>query len=184
MKKLKPYKGVCEIFSTYWNSYGGIKGLIGSFYLHLSVIVSIACYPIWSPQNGDRWFELPIAIIPNLLGFTLGGYAILLAFGNDDFMKSIAGPEEDGTASPYIEVNAAFIHFILIQTLSLFISLVASAWKFENFLIRFVCFMIFIYALASLVAAAMAIFRVANWFDTHIGNSQENDNVKDGKSEE
>ena len=181
MKFLKRYEGVFGIFSQYWRAYGGWKELVRSFYLHLAILGSIACYPIWANKIDACWYDIPLSVIPNLLGFTLGGYAILLAFGSEKFLENIAGPEADGSPSPYMEVNAAFIHFLIIQALSLFISLLGKAWELDNSVSGFFGFTVFLYALTTLIAACMAVFRVAGWYDEHMG-SGENDACKNDES--
>ena len=71
-------------------------------------------WPIWL-EGSIKWHELAIGIIPNILGFTLGGYAILLAFGNEKFMFLISGEFADKKPSPFLVLNGAFVHFIVIQ---------------------------------------------------------------------
>ena len=166
----KIYKGVFDIFGIYWQAYGGWQALFRSFYLHVAVLCSAICYPIWMNKIDTNWYEVPISIIPNLLGFTLGGYAILLAFGSEKFIKMIAGPEPDGSASPYMEINAAFIHFLIVQSLSLLVGIIGMVWELKDFVSGFLGFTLFLYVLTTLVAACMAVFRVAGWFDKHMGD--------------
>lgn len=64
------------------------------------------------------------SLFPNLIGFSLGGYAIIVAFGNTDFLKKIAK-----SGKPYYEeLNAIFAFSILLQVLVLFISLIAEIY--------------------------------------------------------
>ena len=121
------YKFLLQQWVAYWRAYGGFRSLIKSPYLHISIVLSLVCWPVWlRGYETWSWFDLAISVIPNLLGFSLGGYAILLAFGNDQFLKLIAGTEEGESVSPYIEVNAAFIHFIFMQIISLVTALAAN----------------------------------------------------------
>ena len=123
--------------------------------------------------------------MPNLLGFSLGGYAMWIAIGDDNFRKLISGEDEDGEPSPYMEVNAAFVHFIILQILSMVLALIAKSYYFplspnhyliENFgdylviasLIGYgISYFIFIYALLSALAATLALLRVSSWYDMH-----------------
>ena len=121
--------------------------------------------------------------MPNLLGFSLGGYAMWIAIGDDDFRKLISGEDEDGKPSPYMEVNVAFVHFVVLQMLSMIFALFAKAYFFElpqnHFLLNtlgewfgilclggyFIGYLTFIYALLSAIAATFALLRVSSWYD-------------------
>ncbi len=170
------------ILRRYWRGYGGLKALITSPYLWLSLGISGFLFPHWSSPN---WWDDVLSIMPNLLGFSLGGYAMWIAIGDDNFRKLISGEDEDGEPSPYMEVNAAFVHFIILQILSMILALTAKSyyftlspkhWLIENFgdylviasLIGYgISYFIFIYALLSAVAATLALLRVSSWYDMH-----------------
>ena len=117
-----------DIFLRYWEAYGGIWALIKSPYFIASIIITIFLYPHWSSPG---WWEDSLSIMPNLLGFSLGGYAMWIAIGDDNFRKLISGADEDGTPSPFMEINAAFVHFIILQILSIITSIVAKAYFFS-----------------------------------------------------
>ena len=161
---LKQYRGVAKTLREYWSIYGGLRALIGSPYLHVSVIVSMLVYSAWKPDPGEL-FDLIFTIVPSILGFSLGGYAILLAFGDDHFRQIISGPDKDGRASPFMEVNAAFIHFIVVSTLTLILGVVGSAIDVSGCVV-FVACVLLIYSIACALASAFAIFTVAGCFDT------------------
>lgn len=169
-----------NIVAVYWRSYGGFKALFSSPYLRAAFILSLMLYPQWSQPN---WWDLVLSIMPNLLGFSLGGFAMWIAIGDDDFRKLISGEVGDNEPSPYMEVNAAFVHFVILQMLALFCALFAKAYYFplppdhfilallgDNFYIlcligNFLGYMIFIYALLSAVAATLALLHVTSWYD-------------------
>src|ERR1035437_3917058 len=109
------YKGVLNISRDYWASYGGWKALIFSPYLHCAVLISILAYGL---SDARRWSELAISILPNVLGFSVGGYAILMSFGGEKFLTLLAKVESDGVAA-LKGVSAAFVHFVLVQTATL-----------------------------------------------------------------
>lgn len=170
-----------NIFQRYWQIYGGFTALIKSPYLWISIAITALLFPHWSSTN---WWDDVLSIMPNLLGFSLGGYAMWIAIGDDNFRKLISGEDEDGTASPYMEVNAAFVHFIVLQILSMLVALTAKAYSFpvsaDNPIViffgeyyKFTClvgygfsYLLFIYALLSALAATLALLRVSSWYDT------------------
>lgn len=171
------------ILSRYWKAYGGFKALFSSAYLYFAIVLSILMAPAWL---NNPWHELVLSIMPSVLGFSLGGYALLIAVGDESFRALISGEDEDGEPSPYMEVNAAFVHFILMQILSLIFGLFANAYYFKleespvlyqyiselNFPIgaiiligNFIGYTTFIYALLLAVAATLAILRMSSWYD-------------------
>jgi hypothetical protein len=159
------YKGVGRSFRMYWTLYGGIGALVQSPYLHFAIFLSFVCFPIWGYKEPPAaWFDICISVVPNVLGFTLGGYAILLAFGDEKFREVLSGSTKD-EPSPFISVNASFLHFIIAQISSLFFAFIALAYGQKTGLIAWFGFTLFLYALSTAVAAGMAILRVANWFD-------------------
>lgn len=164
------YKSFGNIWKHYWTIYGGWKSLIRSPYMHIAVFIStVLCFPVWGKHHDDwAWYTLSIEILPNMLGFTLGGYAMLLAFGESKFLECIAGKDKNETSSPFMDINAAFLHFILMQIISLAIALTAMGWEVENRLLGWVGFSLFVYSLSTAAAAAQAIFRLANWYDTFV----------------
>lgn len=65
------------------------------------------------------------SLFPNLIGFSLGGYAIIVAFGNTDFLRKIA---KSGKLY-YEKLNAIFAFSILLQVLVLFISFISQVFS-------------------------------------------------------
>ena len=162
----KSYRFLFYQWKTYWHAYGGWKALAKSPYLHFSLLISFACFPVWNTAHDTwAWYDISLSVIPNVLGFSLGGYAILLAFGNENFLKLIAGNEEDDDVSPYMQANACFIHFIVMQFVSLVFSVIARIWELKAGYVPMVGFMVFCYAIMTALAAAFAILELAGWFD-------------------
>ena len=177
----RPYRDTYKIFLRYWKVYGGLPAIGRSPYLHFSLILLFITSHFWLTKE---WWSQVIGIIPSLLGFTVGGFAILVGVGDDDFKSLISGrissrPEKE---SPYLNVAAAFAHFSIIQFLSLLSALIASATfitKDDNFIISIpstlsvffgligsaVGYWLFLYGLTLTIATVLAIFRVASWFD-------------------
>jgi hypothetical protein len=172
---LSQYKYVGQSWRRYWKLNGGLSGVLRSPYFVCAIIVSLLCYPAWATENKDwGWYNICISIIPNLLGFTLGGYAMLLAFGSEKFRMLLAGSEDDKRPSAFMGVSATFIHFIILQILALLLSIIASAWCIKSGVFAFIGFTVFIYSLLSALAAALAILRLVSWFD-YFAKSQKGD---------
>ena len=187
------YKGVKKLFLRYWIAYGGLRAIITSPYFHASILITFISSGTWM---SEVWAETPISVLPNIIGFSLGGYAIWLALGDDKFRAAISGKSSTGEDSPFIKVNATFVHFIALQILALIVALIAKSKPIDNsplslqsFLLNaapwlnsfsntigsvgsFIGYMLFIYAILSALAAVMAIFKIAGWLDMHHVNQQ------------
>lgn len=188
------YTGVVKIFKRYWGAYGGWESILLSPYLHISIIFTLIAYGAWINTG---WFDIPISVLPSIIGFSLGGYAIWLALGDNKFKSNISGKKGDEKESPFIKVNAAFVHFIFLQILALVFALVAQSkpisniplsWKEKilnivpalsdvslvlTYITSFFGYFLFIYAILSALAATMAIFRVAGWLDIFHSNQKD-----------
>lgn len=145
----------------------------GEFWITL--LIWALCFSTWSCPN---WWEQPISVLPNLLGFTLAGFAIFLGFGNDDFKEMIAS--EDHYKSAYLSVSASFVTFVFTQCAALLWALVAKAFTFsipaclypiENILIYLKYFFwgfgyfLFIYGIMLSVISSLRLFRVSRWYN-------------------
>jgi hypothetical protein len=194
------YKGALKLFKRYWVAYGGLKAVTLSPYFHLSLLITIISYGSWINPN---WVDTPISVLPNVIGFSLGGYAIWLALGDEKFRYTISGKSKDGSDSPFIKVNATFVHFIILQVISLLFALIVKSkplynspldwqhyalniapWLYDfsniaHIVASFVGYLLFIYAILSALAATMAIFRIAGWLEVyHIKQNQQEERRK------
>ncbi|WP_257294581.1 hypothetical protein [Endozoicomonas sp. YOMI1] len=185
---LAGYKDLFTLLSSYWGIYGGFRAVLLSPFFHLSLLITCFMGPLWLKA---RWIDLATDVIPNMLGFALGGYAILVVFGDERFIQIISGSPSSKKASPFMGINAAFLHFILIQLLALMAALVISnnpvslipvEWKicvykqlpelksalpYIKNSVHFIGSLLYVYAITLGLAAALAIFRVSRWFDTY-----------------
>ena len=153
--------------------YGGWKNCAKSPYLHFSIVLALLI-SLFGGSDAPAWFDLTISILPNVLGFSLGGYAILLAFGDEKFRFIISGPDNDGTPSPFMKMNGAFIHFIVIQIFAILFALLSSAFGIKTGVLAWFGRSLLIYAISTALAAAMAILNTADWFDEHIARLKNN----------
>ena len=175
------YNGVGRLIRRYWRIYGGWRAIFSSLYLHVSLVLLLVSFRLWSCPG---WWEQVISVAPNLLGFTLGGFAIFLAIGDERFKATISGadPDEQKAHSPYMALCATFLHFVLIQFLALVAALVGKATYFQlpalpDYLGRLLEIMtfagwmfsywLFLYAVTLIAAAALATFRLATWYEQY-----------------
>ena len=175
------YSGISKIFRRYWKAYGGGRALILSPYLHLSVLLTAAMYPLWIKT---KWWDIAISVAPSILGFSLAGYAIWLALGDNKFRRLISETDSGDLddISPFMSVNAAFVHFMLLQVTSLITSLLIKAHmdnietlSFFPGMISAFGFMIFIYSILCVLAATFAILRVSSWYEMFVTANSDND---------
>lgn len=168
-----------SLLGRYWHAYGGIAALFTSRYLYTALLLTPFCWGSWSEPH---WWNTVIEVLPSLLGFTLGGFAIFVGFGNERFRESLADTDDDpDVPSVYIELCATFAHFIVVQILALLVAIVSKGMWFEAPLPRLildvlptlnvawgaVAYAIFLYALTSVIAIGFHIFRLAGMFETH-----------------
>lgn len=182
---------VTDIYRKYWDAYGGRQALLRSPYLRGALLVLMLTVPFWARSD---WWDQVIAVIPSLLGFTLGGFAMFLGFGDEKFRALLAEPDEDDPDAPslFVGLCATFVHFILVQGLALGFAVVVKAWSFSvawpppldavvyglRLLGGAVGYGLFLYAIASMLAATMYVFRVAIWYEEHRRNEVNSDEVE------
>jgi len=166
------------VFSRYWNAYGGVEALLESPYLHISVALLVITSHYWI---FGKWWEQPLAIIPNLLGFSLGGLALFVGFSEKEFQSLLATTKKDEKVSMLLGVCSKYIHFIVVQILSLFAAIIGKSLDFSYdwppgliiavsggaILFSGIGYLIFLYAISSMLAAAMSIFRVISWYQSY-----------------
>lgn len=195
------YAGVVKILKRYWLAYGGFSALWRSFYLHSALVLLALTFNTWAApvcQPGGScsfWWEQSIGVLPNLLGFTLGGFAIFIGFGDEKFKNELAAPEPSSEPSVYLTLCATFVHFILVQVLALIFAVVAKSWWFYtewmdpvrdalpwmNGVAGAIGYGLFLYAITSVVAATMQVFRIAGMYEKHQRFLAENQAANDGK---
>ena len=189
MKKQTPYRNLKQIIGRYWSAYGGINAFLFSPYVHLSIFETVLAVNLISDE--DHWWDFSLQILPNILGFTLGGFAIFLSFGNEKFIAAISGndPDEEEDYSPFMGICATFLHFIMIQSLALCFAIFGRVTRniklpsmdeshdtcacilhYGNMLFEWTGFWLFFYSIALIVAAALAIFRISTWYDSFHGS--------------
>lgn len=112
-----------KVWREAWSDYQGWRAMLTSPYFLVAVLIAAGCYPLWL---GETWADVAIAIVPSVLGFSIGGFAIFLAFGDERFRYLIRGRDEDGALSPFMAVCTQFVHFISVQVGTLVIAMLGK----------------------------------------------------------
>jgi hypothetical protein len=175
----RPVASTTPIFSRFWRAYGGTRAVLKSRYLHSAILLTPFCWGSWTTPS---WWDTVIGVLPNLLGFTLGGFAIFVGFGDERFKASLAAPESDPEApTVYRELCATFVHFIFVQVIALILAIVTKGMWFKadlpswatdllpvaNAIWGAACYAAFLYALTSVIAIGLHVFRIATMYETH-----------------
>jgi hypothetical protein len=188
-----------DLLREYWRAYGGLAELKRSPYLLIALILMPLMAGSWLRPY---WWHSVLSIIPGLLGISLAAFALLLGAGSEQFREALAGEEtSDAQAvagntsnardvvpvpaqtdhSPFLKAATVFLHFLVIQFITLIDALIAQSiyslpafhW-FEqlnhvaSILFWFVSYLLFIYSLSMVLAASFGVYEVVRWFDEYV----------------
>lgn len=115
--------------------------------------------------------QLTIDVVPSLLGFALGGMAIMLAFSTGRFLEAIKQGGKDD--SYFMKIMASFFHFTLVLTAAILFSFLAQPgwlplpvlWAVSMF-----GFFFSVYGILLTVATVASIWHTARIFNKVKGN--------------
>lgn len=140
----------------YWKVYGGFRALFLSPYLHISLLLTFVCWVFWTNPKVSA-ADIAVGVLPNLLGFTVGALAIVLAFSSAEVFEIIA--EKGEPRSFFMKLTASLIHFILVQVLALTSAIAAKITETPS-LDVLALFLLF-YAVLVTFAAGLQLFLTA-----------------------
>jgi len=140
------------LYKSYWRNYGGLSSLISSLYFIGAVLVTIIVLLFYDSRNA--WYDIPISTLPNIIGFAIAGYSITLTF--------IIGNEEKFNIDVKKAISAAFAHFVFVQALSLFFSIVSKYIGLDGIAFTFIGTLLFTYAIMCIFATTIAIYHIGN----------------------
>jgi Na+/H+ antiporter NhaD/arsenite permease-like protein len=119
---------------------------------------------LWTTLDGDGrplWASLTLDIAPSLLGFALGGMAIMLAFSSGRFLEAI---RQKGKDKSYLrKMMASFFHFCAVLTAATLVGFVSSFYV--NKVVSFIGVLLSIYGLLLVIATASRIWHTARIFN-------------------
>lgn len=138
----------------YWTAYGGFRSIVRSPVFLLAGFLTIAFHPLWWE---GAWAEKTISIVPNLLGFTLGAMAIVLAFPGSRLFKFLV--EKGRSDSYYLGLAARFVHFIFVQVFAILLAL--AGISYSSAILGFFGTWSLVYAILCAAMTGLALFGIA-----------------------
>lgn len=156
------YRFFLNDISDYILYFGSLKDILYTPYFHFAVIVSVFV-SILSPCNNE-WSNIALGVLPSILGFSVGGYAIIITFGDDEFRRFLANTKTQDGKSILLVINGAFIHFIASQTLAIFLAYIVKSTNIKNIYLNFLLSIPFAYSLFFCVAIAFEIKTISKWY--------------------
>ncbi|AWA40507.1 hypothetical protein ACTJK3_24915 [Pseudomonas sp. 22105] len=179
LKRLRAdYIGVRSIWGKYWAAYGGCTALFSSTYLYVALALTVINFGAWYHSG---WWDVVIASVPTILGFTLAGLAVFLGM-DSGFSKMLAGKGKSDV-SPFMALVSAFVHFILTQAVAVIVALTVKSAFFQvdgmpdiyysmvfvlNRIAWFVGYFIYMYSMVQIFSAVFAIFRATRWYEFYV----------------
>jgi hypothetical protein len=112
-------------------------------------------------EHAVKASEIAIGVLPNLLGFTVGALAIVLAFSSADIFRIIA--EEGNPKSFFLTLTANLMHFICVQVLALICAIIARI--IDLVVLDFISLVLLIYAVIVTFSAALQLFQTARIYN-------------------
>lgn len=161
------WKNQAETIRDYWTIYGGFRALFKSPYLIVAFLLTVGSVYFWAVNGNGEYLvkasDLVVSAIPNLLGFTVGALAIVLAFSSAEIFKILA--EEGDPQSYFMKLTSNLVHFIMVQVLALICGVVA---KITDSRVLDVLSLFFLYyAVLVTFSAALQLFLTAQVYNAH-----------------
>ena len=90
------------------------------------ITISIFLYKVDPYLFLHGLIEQLLSMFPNLLGFNLGGYALIVGFGNTALLQAMTKPSNGVSHSIFQQLNAIFAFSIILQVLTLLLGFLLS----------------------------------------------------------
>lgn len=180
--QLKPF---VSRLRRYFRAYGGWSAIFSSPLFLVAVCVTMLGYGNW--VGSDKWAAICQSLIPNLLGFSLGTYAILFSLMTGRLKRALRAIKNEQDVTFLDEINATFFHFILIQVSALIwaflyqgtalydlVQAIQPDWPSISAVFAVlkaigggIGFVLLIYSITLIIGAALAVYRLALIVDPH-----------------
>jgi hypothetical protein len=184
---IKPSQAVVfsRFMRRYFHDYGGLAAVLGSPLFLASVLISGLSYRSWITNS---WTSLVESVIPNLLGFSLGTYALLFSLISPRIRLALRTLKNQNDVRYLDEMNATFLHFIIVQIIcflwsflykqSLFYDLsqiianiAPSPWNLFPYMAAMGGFMgvsLLIYSVLLVIGSSLTVYRIARIIDPDV----------------
>lgn len=160
-------------FTLYWENYGGFKAILSSPYFMISLLLTIFIVTFGASV---KWYEHTLNILPDILGFSIGSFAILISLGDNKFRKKLSAEKDSQKSTPFMIINSSFVHFIFIQIIAILFALISQIVELENIVFFFIGIFLLIYALVLTLAATLVILKFSLWYQEFLNNEREGKN--------
>lgn len=154
-------------YQGYWRVYGGFWTLLRSTYFWVAILLTVLGPTLWMPiaNKSPEWIGLALDIIPSLLGFALGGMAIMLAFSSGKFLDAIR--QKGKTNSYFMKMIASFFHFTVVLCLSMVATFIVRlpVFDFAKPALSALGFFLSVYGILLVLATAASIWHTARIFN-------------------
>lgn len=157
----RAWRNQCSEILSYSRIFGGLYGLVSSPFLHCAIVLGVLCKVIGAPDPG--FGQVGIAILPNLLGFTIGGMAIVLSVAGHKIFISLA--EEGDPRSFFIKLIVAVLHYIIVQVSTLIFCVVD--YNKPNGVVDLLVAIMLMYCLCLAVSIGIQLFQMARIYNAH-----------------
>jgi hypothetical protein len=132
-----------------------VRALVVSPYPQLSIVFGFLTW-LFGVSTFDP-AGLTISIIPNLLGFTVGALAIILAFSSSSLFSILA--EDGNSKSLFMKVIANFLHFITIQVITILTAILYFAFSYSA--IKLASSIFLVYSILTTLSTGVQLFEMA-----------------------
>jgi hypothetical protein len=161
----RPWVSQSRTIRGYWAVYGGFTALLRSPYFQTSIAISLVCLAFWTKneklEHTVKASEIAVGVLPNLLGFTVGALAIVLAFSSADIFRIIA--EDGNPRSFFLTLTSNLMHFICVQVLALLSAIIAKIIDLP--VLDFISLVLLIYAVIVTFSAGLQLFQTARIYN-------------------
>jgi hypothetical protein len=108
-------------------------------------------------MSSVKAYDIALSAVPNLLGFSVGALAIVLAFSSAVIFSTLA--EEGEPTSFFMQLTVSLIHFIIVQVSALVIGTIAKIT--DSSILDVLTLFFMFYAIFSTLAAGVQLFHTA-----------------------
>jgi len=161
------WKSAWLTLTDYWRLYGGIKAVLRSPYIAVAAVITAVIAQGW--KDADKLVQAATQIVPGLLGFSIGAFAIILVFSSERIIKIIA--QRGSPESLLMKTCAMFVHFIICQVVALCVALASPTFP----IITPVALFFLVYSLLLAIATSFALFNLAQIYNQSMKDANQPD---------